>query len=405
MNLPNNNTAEQAMLGILAGTPALLEEIEDGLFFHPVNALLFRTLKELIRKQAPHDSLNHTHIRAELEANGQMQDYGDLSMVFEIFGTNLGKASYPYYHQVLAEAAAYRRFIVSAQSLVPQAGRMTLPLSDIMAELDSAATVAETINLPQIKNQVMMLLDEMERNTPHEYFATGLDPLDNILGGGLQRKEMLVVAAPTSRGKSLLLGQATVAAVLKGKKTAFFTLEMPALDVIKRFASNMSGYPIRANCDMTTERTRREMEAQVKQISILSGLPLYIFDNLPDLDSIMRTAKLIKRKHGLDLVVIDYIQRVEAEGSNREQAVSTIARTLKNFALVNDCCVMTASQMNDDGQVRESRAIGHEADILLGISDKGRDTIITVGKNRRGESGKYINVTRRGDLGRFECDG
>jgi replicative DNA helicase len=282
---------------------------------------------------------------------------------------------------------------------------MTLPLADIMAELDSAATVVETVNLPQIKNQVMMLLDEMERNTPHEYFATGLDPLDNILGGGLQRKEMLVVAAPTSRGKSLLLGQATVAAVLKGKKTAFFTLEMPALDVIKRFASNMSGYPIRANCDMTTERTRREMEAQVKQISILSGLPLYIFDNLPDLDSIMRTAKLIKRKHGLDLLVVDYIQRVEAEGTNREQAVSTIARTLKNFALVNDCCVMTASQMNDDGQVRESRAIGHEADILLGISDKGRDTIITVGKNRRGESGKYINVTRRGDLGRFECDG
>jgi replicative DNA helicase len=403
-NLPNNNTAERAMLGILAGSPSLIEEIEDNLFFNPIHELLFKTLKELVRKEAPADHLDHTHIRAELESNGKLQEFGDTSMVFEIFGMNLGRASYPYYRTILAEAASYRRFIRLAIPAIAEAERMTTPLEEIIADLQTASTVAEVNELPQIKKQVMMLLDELERNTPHEYFQTGIYQLDNMLGGGLQRKEMLVVAAPTSRGKSLLLGQATVASVIAGKRTAFFTLEMPAFDVIKRFAANMSGYPIRANCDISTERSRREMDAQVKQIAILSDLPIHIFDNVSDLDTIMRTAKSLKQKHGLDLVVVDYIQRVEAEGTNREQAVSTIARTLKNFALVNDCCVMTASQMNDDGQVRESRAIGHEADILINIADKGADTILTVGKNRRGESGKSLVVTRRGELGRFDCD-
>jgi replicative DNA helicase len=141
------------------------------------------------------------------------------------------------------------------------------------------------------------------------------------------------------------------------------------------------------------------MDSASRAIRALYGLPLTIVDNLSSLADIDREARRLARLKKADVVIVDYLQLVEnPEADSREQAVSEIARKLKNLALNCGAVVLTASQMNEAGQLRESRAIGHHADTIINIGDDR----ITVEKNRRGARGIGVNVTLRGELGRFE---
>ena len=100
-----------------------------------------------------------------------------------------------------------------------------------------------------------------------------------------------------------------------------------------------------------------------------------------------------------DAVIIDYLQLVEnCAADNREQAIAEVARKLKNLALGCNCAVFTSSQLNDDGKLRESRAIGHHADFVISIGD-GK---LVITKNRRGPRDMSIAVTLHADIGRFE---
>ena len=99
------------------------------------------------------------------------------------------------------------------------------------------------------------------------------------------------------------------------------------------------------------------------------------------------------------MIAVDYLQLVEnPTADNREQAVAEVARKLKNIALGCGSVVLSASQMNESGQLRESRAVGHHADHVLNIGDDG----ISIVKNRRGPRDLSLPVTMRGELGRFE---
>lgn len=402
MTLPQNATAEKALLGILGGHPELVEEVDGGIFFNPVNRTMFNALESLSAKSVSPDVLSFSHIRAELEATGKLEEVGGENTVFEIFGVNLGKLSFSYYRGLLIEAAAFRSFIVCAKTSIEEAIRMETPLEKLLSNLQEHSESKVADDLPSIKDQVVEVLDELERDIPMEKFTCGLEPLDKLLKGGVHRKEMMVIAAPTSRGKSLLLGQASLSALQENRTVAFFSLEMPSQDLIQRFASNLSGFEMLPKCELKQIRAQQEMRGITRAVMSIGDMPLFLYDNITELDQILKTAKMVKRKKGLDVLVVDYIQRCEASGDTREQAVSQIARKLKNFALNNDCAVLTASQLNDDGQVRESRAIAHEADILLHISDEKNDTKITVAKFRRGQSGTSLSVTRRGELGRFD---
>jgi replicative DNA helicase len=118
------------------------------------------------------------------------------------------------------------------------------------------------------------------------------------------------------------------------------------------------------------------------------------------------------------MIVVDYLQIVSmTKADNREQAVSELSRRLKLVALKTKSCVVTASQLNDDGAVRESRAIGHNADFLVIIShpdERKKETNfrkksetqstsrIRIDKNRRGQRDVFIPVKMRGEISRFE---
>ena len=158
---------------------------------------------------------------------------------------------------------------------------------------------------------------------------------------------------------------AALAAANLGKAVAVFSLEMPAKDVLRRIGSNIIGARFKGARE---HPSARELDLMSKAVHRLFDFKLTIRDRICDIDSIEAEARTLAKLKKADLVIVDYVQLVEnSVADTREQAVSEITRRLKNLALTSNLAVFTASQLNDEGKLRESRAIGQHADIVLFI--------------------------------------
>ena len=199
----------------------------------------------------------------------------------------------------------------------------------------------------------------------------------------------------------MLLSMAAVETLNAGKSVAFFSLEMPDVDILLRMASNIMGRPMRRVSELQTPQDRKAIE---EASQILRNFKLTLTCDVSDINDICFRAAKLAAKGMADLVIVDYLQICEVQdgGDNREQAVATISRRLKNLASTSNLAGFSASQLNDEGRLRESRAIGQNANAVLSIDTADSRTFITILKNRRGPKGARQEVRLRGELGRFE---
>lgn len=225
----------------------------------------------------------------------------------------------------------------------------------------------------------------------------------NLAIGCLLPGEELVIGAETSFGKTSL-AMHFVSHLCFGnqhKKAAIFSMEMRRQSMSERFFA--------CQCSVPLENIRRNdmsLEQKTKIIDFIEKLPeehsVFMDDSsVLDIQSIISRCRRIKRKHGLDVVVVDYLQLVSPANlkasANRQQEVADISRRLKMLAVELDVVVIALSQLNEAGQLRESRAIGQDADIVMLIrdSDKSDDKfekLIVIEKNRNGPRGKPVSV-------------
>jgi replicative DNA helicase len=334
---------------------------------------------------------------SRLEANGKLQGVGGPGTLTEILITLPGPDPHQarYYFDLLVQAHIARETLKVANESLKDLERMQLEPLAFAEQIASAAQGPEVKKHKTLSEQLDELCAELERKEPREAFPAGPIGLDMALDGGIHRGE-LVIAGGTSAGKSILLAQAALASARNGKATAFFSCEMPTTDILKRMAANHSDYPMRKNGEKISEK---EFQALSETIRFLHDLPLTIRDDIFSLSAIEAEARRLIRLKKADVVVVDYLQLVEnAAAETREGCVSEIARKFKNLSLSGNCAVLTASQLNDEGKLRESRAIGHHADIVVEI----RDEAMLIIKNRRGRRDVSVQVNLRAELGRFE---
>jgi replicative DNA helicase len=145
---------------------------------------------------------------------------------------------------------------------------------------------------------------------------------------------------------------------------------------------------------------KKSTYAEFREIAMrLSKSKLFI-SRTSDIDLIGQEV----RTFAPDLVVVDYVQLVSTTGKqeSREQVVSSFARALKNLALDLNCCVLTASQLNDDGRLRESRAIGQHADNVLTIVADEDKPGFSIDKVRNGQARVFVPAQLHGKVSRFE---
>ncbi len=234
---------------------------------------------------------------------------------------------------------------------------------------------------------------------------TGVHWVDHYTGG-MRANELWVVAAPTSGGKTVLMLQFMANVLKLGKKAVMFSLETDAERVHGRLACNTQNIPmgrIMGNSgEVMTKSDFIKIKDYITEIKTADSLVICDSDSIT-LDDIESKLARLAEIDTFDCVVIDYIQLVEVSDAKelpRHEQIAKVTRRLKQLAKKYKCPVITASQLNDEGRLRESRAIGMDADCVLMIDPEAGD--IGLAKNRNGERGVKLPLVMNGVYQRFE---
>ncbi len=229
---------------------------------------------------------------------------------------------------------------------------------------------------------------------------SGIEGVD-ATSGGLRPGEFWVVGGKTSAGKSVLMLQIAAEFIAAGKPVAIFSLEMMTHEVVARLVSHVGRVPM----DQITQprnASKYHLERIQATVEALKGKQFWIDATAGQtVDTIAAEAERLRDLGGIALVVVDYLQLVRgnrARGESREEEIARVSGSLKQLAKELACPVLSATQLNEEGKTRESRAIAHDADALLIIEDDG----LRVAKMRNGERGQLLPLKLNGAIQRFQ---
>ena len=293
----------------------------------------------------------------------------------------------------------------SRLSRLPGAHRTIRAVGDGMQQLlflNSAAPALTGDDIEQLQNRISipinedrpmrrLILDSIPRyeelfnNRGKLGVQIGFDEFDADTGG-FKPGQVTVIAAGTNQGKSTVALNFLNGALAANHGVALFTLEMDREEIIDLLISN--NCRVNRNCFNTGYFQNGDVEKIAAQASLLCKLPLWIFDDASmTVGSISDRVKALKIENKIGLVVVDYVQIITPDNAMlpREQQVAEIARGLRILAKQTKLPFIVLSQLNDEGKLRESRVVAHEAHnvIILEPNDEQTLILMRVVKGRR----------------------
>jgi replicative DNA helicase len=431
---PHSVEAEQSVLGALLIDGHAWDQVADIVtaddFYRPDHRLIYEALAELVAVGRPGDVVT---VSEQLERRGRLVDAGGLAYLGTLARDTPTAANARSYAQIVRERSLLRSLVdagreiassvfgddgLTARDLVDRAEGLVFKIAEKGTRGEGAVRVSSLLS-PLIDK-----IDEWHRNPDKlRGLATGFTDFDKKTGG-LRPGDLIVVAGRPSMGKSTLaVNMAEYAAVSPDVKAsvAIFSLEMPAEQVVTRMLASIGHVPL--NSLRTGQISDDDWVRITAATSQLSEARIFI-DETPALTptELRARARRIKREHGLDLVVIDYMQLMQVPGSkeNRATEIAEISRGLKALAKELSVPVIALSQLNRGveqrqekkpvmSDLRESGAIEQDADMILLIyrdevydknTTKKGMAEIDLAKHRNGEIGTFI-LTFQGQYTRF----
>ena len=404
--LPHAPMAEKAILSIMMQQPEtfIRRALGEGLkaqMFH-----LHSTLFDAVTAHhKAHQSLDLTAFIQSLALEGILDRCGGISAVSGVFSYSMGQGEgWPIYCGQLRETYALRLAIIRANRISEADDSETA-----IAEAESAlGALREAVRGPRRSVSGRDATEEFLTRTqaamdagPIPGASTGLMQIDAV-SGGMKPGEFWVIGGKPSRGKSVLMLQIAGEFLERGEPVAIFSLEMMRHEIIGRMVSTLG------KVDYGKITQPKKLEAKFELIHVrdavakLSQAPLWIDDTAnQSADSILNEAVRLRDAHGsLSLVVVDYLQLIRgnrARGESREEEVARVSGSLKQLAKELACPVISATQLNEAGQSRESRAIEQDADAALYIVEDG----IKVMKLRNGVRNDLLPLYLEGCYQRF----
>jgi replicative DNA helicase len=391
-------TDEDLVLSILAQHPDRYASQLNGIaaeMFSPMNRPIFREIAASIDAQVPPDLIS---ITAKLRADGILEDIGGAYRLTEVFTLFASPAIFKealnrlrMRSEMERKAEAYK----IAAEIYSKA--VTLPVdstAELILEAEKAIENAgkvvgkplESKNLSELcADLVEQIQERIERGSKLPGISTGFQMIDDKTGG-MQPGRVWVVAGKPGDGKSTLIQNFCEAAMAQGKSVRIYPLEMTQLEQAYRILCSDSG--LDNQVVMRGMMTKGDYDAFGLSMARLAKMKATIVDTHG------ASAKDILadvEQSDCDVALVDYIQLMEADGpakGSREEIVAGISRMIKRTAVRSGKCILTASQLNDAGQLRESRAIGQDADHIIQLDKtEGDDSVRTAKclKNRTGE--------------------
>ena len=286
----------------------------------------------------------------------------------------------PEYAKAIKELSQLRRMIEIGRELTINAQKEQATVAEILAETEQKLTEAAGQSYQKIKTAHEFAIEVWTELTKGEEetrgLATGLLYLDTITSG-LKKSDLIILAARPSMGKTALALN-IVSQVARGHVVLLFSLEMSRSQLGVRFISSLS----RINAMRVQNRTFTdgELQAVLRATDELAQMKMFVDDTMGiTLTELKTKARKIKREHGLDLIVIDYLQLIQCDDrykGNRVQEVSELSRGLKALARELDVPILALSQLSRAvemraekkpqlSDLRESGSIEQDADIVI----------------------------------------
>jgi len=386
---PHSIEAERAVIGCLllensAVNDALLALNADGRdFYHTAHRSIFQSILKLIDNGKVADLIT---VCEELRSHGVIDNIGGEAFVVGVADGAISAVNVCHYAEIVKGHAIRRQIITEATKLIQAAYTPACEVRDALEHSQKAilslSIHKEKSTLRSARELAKQVFSEIEAKHKNgdmlTGIPTGLKDIDNLILG-LNQGDLIIIAGRPAMGKSALAGNIARSLAMKNKTVAIFSLEMPGSGLMMRFLSEHTGIDSRhLRRGLVTDNQWPKL---VDAASELSDMSIFIDEN-PDLTpmELRARARQIKAAHGLDLLILDYMQlmQVTSRHETREQDVSEISRTLKAIAGELSIPVIGLSQLNrqvenrDDkrprlSDLRESGAIEQDADIIAFI--------------------------------------
>src|SRR5579872_5403877 len=414
---PQNLEAEKGVLGSILLNNHVLDDVADLLqadhFYLDSHQRIYRAIVRL------HESGVHgfdaVTVGEALDKENELKEAGGAEYLIELLESVPHSAHTRYHADIVRDKAIQRRLIFACTDILRSAYDDSLDTEDMLNQAEQQIfqvleqqEAGTKIELKEILLDTFARIDErLGRQGAISGLSTGFRDLDNKTNG-LQPSELVILAARPSMGKTaFVLNLAEAVADRSQAPVVIFSLEQSKHELAERFLC------IRGQLDMHNlrkgELDEDDRDKLLRVSSELSELPVFLDDQAGrSMSQIGAICRRLKRKNGIRLVVIDYLQLIEPEDKRapREQQIAQITRRLKFLAKELSVPVVALAQLNrgvelrDDkrprlADLRESGAIEQDADIVMFLhrpemydpEDRPGEAEVIVAKHRNGPTG------------------
>lgn len=415
---PHNIDAERSVLGAaLLSKDALndvIEEIRPGDFYDPNHKEIFDVMFELSRKNVPVDALT---VSEELDKRGSLSMVGGRAYVASLSSATPTTANAAEYAKIVAEKASIRNLIEKADEIVARGYDKSVEAKQLIDFAENSifeiSQSRQRRKYTPLKDVLLSNINAIDRASKLDGgltgVTTGFRDLDEKTSG-LQRSDLIILAARPAMGKTAFALSLALNAAVKGRASVMiFSMEMAKEQLGQRLLAMESKVEMQKL--KTGKLERRDWDDVKNALEVLSRANIFIDDTAGiSIMEMKSKCRRLKAEGNLDLIIIDYLQLMNAEGKaseSRTQEISVISRNLKLLAREIDCPVLVLSQLSRNPEqrndhrpmlsdLRDSGSIEQDADVVIFLyrdeyynkeSDAPGECEVILAKQRSGPTG------------------
>lgn len=414
---PQNAEAERAVLGAMMiddeAIGVAIEHIDSSYFYETSNQKIFTAIVELYSNRKNVDFIT---LSDHLKSQGLIDSIGGVTYLTKLIDHVPSSANVKYYAGIVKEKGIQRKLIKNATEIISRSYEKGVDVEDLVDsaeqlifEIATARQKQEAAHIKDILKETMEVIDNLyKKKQTVTGVPTGFYKFDEMTSG-LQKSDLIIVAARPSMGKSAFAASIAEHAAIEQKiPVAFFSLEMSKESLVQRMLCSQAG--VDAHKVRTGFLSPSEWPLLTKAASRLSNVPFFI-DDTPAISVLELRAKArrLKASQDIQLVVLDYLQlmRASSRSESRQQEISEISRSLKALARELQVPIIALSQLSRAvesrqdhrpqlSDLRESGAIEQDADVVVLLM---REEYYTPTDENRGIADIIIAKQRNGPVG------
>jgi len=414
---PHNAEAEQTVLASALLDHIAVEKIINLLsvddFYYESNKEIFESIKDVNMQNIPVDILT---VSEELKKREKLDYIGGFEYLARLTENIITSKNVEAYCNIIKEKSTLRKLISASNEIIEKGYKENEEVQKIIelaeTRIFSISQNRSVNSFVEIKDVLLEVFNQLEERAMSKGsitgISTGYEDLDRMTAG-LQRSDLILLAARPSMGKTALALNIAINAVKTGVSVALFSLEMSKEQYVQRIISMES--MVESSKLRSGNLDDEDWNRLLSVMSVISNYKVYVDDTASiTLFEMMSKCRRLKIEKGLDLIIVDYLQLMSGSGKNdnRQQEISNISRGLKAMARELNCPVVALSQLSRAPELRtdhrpimsdlrESGAIEQDADVVMMLyrdeyynkeeSEKKGITEVIITKQRNGPVG------------------